>query len=162
LERPCPSKSPIYNRQRQTSNTGKEYVGYVVAYAPGQRGALPAAAERPPFYVRDQRGGKQWIRLESRSLAEAKREAEQQQHILQAVANGVAVADAPGDRPRLAAKVDEYLLEVEANKARKSWLAYKNTLENFFTKSCRKLYLDEVNRQDVLSFKSFLKAKTYR
>jgi hypothetical protein len=86
---------------------------------------LPAADELPPFYVRDQRGGKQWIKLESRSLADAKREAEQQQHVLQAIANGV-VADAPSDRPRLAAKVDEYLLEVEANKARKNWLAYKN------------------------------------
>ena len=29
----------IYNRQTQTSKSGKEYIGYVVAFAPGQRGA---------------------------------------------------------------------------------------------------------------------------
>jgi hypothetical protein len=32
----------IYNRQPQTSRTGKQYIGYVVAFAPGQRGAIPA------------------------------------------------------------------------------------------------------------------------
>ncbi len=78
----------IYNRQAQTSKSGKQYIGYAVAFKPGQRGAIPAAAELPPFYVRDQRGGTQWLRLEARTLTEAKAEAQKQQHILQAKAHG--------------------------------------------------------------------------
>jgi hypothetical protein len=66
----------IYNRQTQISKSGKEYIGYVVAFAPGQRGAIHAAAERSPFYVRDQRGGQQWLRLEARTLVDAKTEAQ--------------------------------------------------------------------------------------
>jgi integrase len=150
----------IYNRQKQTSASGKEYTSYALAFVPGQRGALVAAAELPPFYVRDQRGGKQWIRLEARTLQEAKTEAAQQQHVLQARANGVDVVSASGDSTeRLTSKVDAYLAEIEANRARKSWLAYKNTLENFFLKSCHKLRLAEINRQDILAFKTFLKNK---
>src|SRR2546429_9854752 len=91
----------IYNRQRQTSKRGKEYIGYALAFAPGQRGKLPEAAELPPFYVRDQRGGTQWIRLAARTLTGAKKEAEKQQHGLHAVGKGVdAVAAADEDEQR--------------------------------------------------------------
>ena len=41
----------IYNRQKQVSKQGKEYVGYAVAFTPGQRGALPSSADVPPFYI---------------------------------------------------------------------------------------------------------------
>ena len=92
----------IYNRQTQTSKSGKQYIGYAVAFAPGQRGAIPAAAELPPFYVRDQRGGQQWLRLEARTLTDAKTEAQKQQHILQAKARGVEVVTAPDGEQRAA------------------------------------------------------------
>jgi hypothetical protein len=32
----------IYNRQKQTSASGKEYTSYALAFVPGQRGALAA------------------------------------------------------------------------------------------------------------------------
>ncbi len=76
----------IYNRQTQTSKSGKQYIGYAVAFAPGQRGAIPAAAELPPFYVRDS-AAEQWLRWKP-TLADAKTEAQKQQHILQAKARG--------------------------------------------------------------------------
>ena len=83
----------IYNRQKLTSANGKEYVGRALAFAPGQRGAVSDTCEQPPFYIRDQRGDKQWIRLDARTLAAAKTEAEKHQHIRQALARGVEVAD---------------------------------------------------------------------
>ena len=108
----------IYNRQKQTSKSGKEYVGYALAFAPGQRGKLPEAAELPPFYVRDQRGGTQWIRLEARTLTDAKKEAEKQQHVLQAIAKGVEVVVASDEnKERLTSKVAAYLAEIESNKS---------------------------------------------
>src|ERR1700692_1213417 len=100
----------IYNLQKQTSESGKEYTGRVLAFAPGQRGAIPAAAENPPFYVRDQRKGKQWIRLDARTLAEAKIEAEKVQHRLEARAKGVEAMEASdANQERLIVKIGYYL-----------------------------------------------------
>ena len=91
-------------------------------------------------------------------MQEAKAEAAQQQHVLKAIANGVEVVEASErSEERLVSKVAAYLAEIEANRARRSWLAYKNTLESFFLKSCRKTYVSEINRQDILTFKAFLK-----
>ncbi|SRR6266851_8299707 len=147
----------IYNRQEKTSENGKTYIGYVVAYQPGQRGAIPAAADIPPFYVRDQRGGTQWIRLEAQTLAEAKVEAEKQQHVLRAVAKGVEVITVPDEnRERLRAKAAAYLSEVEANKSLATWRAYNRSLE-LFMQSCKRLNIAEVKREDLLAFKTFLK-----
>jgi integrase len=151
----------IYNRQTQTSRSGKQYIGYAVAFAPGQRGAIPAAAELPPFYVRDQRGGQQWLRLEARTLADAKTKAQKQQHILQAKARGVEVVTAPdGNKERLTNKVAAYLAETEANKSKATWNAYRRSTE-LFLESCRKLNVADVGRADMLAFKTYLKRQKF-
>jgi len=151
----------IYNRQRQTSKRGKEYIGYALAFAPGQRGKLPEAAELPPFYVRDQRGGKQWIRLEARTLTDAKKEAEKQQHVLQAVAKGVEVVVASDEnKERLTSKVVAYLAEIESNKSIATWNAYRRSTE-LFLGSCKKLNVGDVDRTDMLHFKTYLKRQEF-
>src|SRR5271156_3043827 len=147
----------IYNRQRQTSASGKEYIGYALAFAPGQRGSVSEAAKAPPFYIRDQRSGKQWTRLAARSLDEAKNEALQAQHVLEAVARGVDVAAAGEDsKERLTAKVAAYLAEVESNKSLATWRAYKRSLE-LFLQSCKRQNVSDIKREDLLAFKTFLK-----
>jgi integrase len=146
----------IYNRQKQTSKSGKEYIGYALAFAPGQRGAVPAAAEVPPFYIRDQRAGKQWTRLQARTLSDAKIEATKAQHVLEAVAQGVDVVSTTENRERLTTKIEIYLAEIEANKAHTTWAAYNRSLE-LFQQSCRRLNVTEVSREDMLHFKTFLK-----
>src|ERR1039457_6700313 len=102
----------IYNRQAQISKSGKTYMGYAVAFAPGQRGAIPAVAEAPPFYIRDQRGGQQWVRLSARTLVDAKIEAGQAQAVREATAQGVEVAKTDGSKERLSTRIAVYLLEV--------------------------------------------------
>jgi len=156
-----PLELTIYNRQTQTSKSGKEYIGYAVAFKPGQRGAIPAAAEVPPFYVRDQRGGTQWLRLEARTLTDAKTEAQKQQHILQARARGVEVVTATdGNKERLTNKVAAYLAEIESNKSKATWNAYRRSTE-LFLESCRKLNVAEVGRADMLTFKTYLKRQKF-
>jgi integrase len=151
----------IYNLQKQTSESGKEYTGRVLAFAPGQRGAIPAAAETAPFYVRDQRNGKQWIRLDARTLAEAKIEAEKIQHRLEARAKGVEVVEASdANQERLTVRIAHYLNEVEANKSVSTWRLYHRSLE-LFKESCRRLNVQDVNREDMLAFKTFLKRKGF-
>ncbi|MGD0303798.1 MAG: hypothetical protein ABSC71_03115, partial [Candidatus Acidiferrales bacterium] len=151
----------IWNRQPATSKNGKQYVGYTVCFSPGQSGRLSEADQKPPFYLRDYRKrlGKEWLLLEGAgTIAAAKSEAQRVQAILQAAADGLALPAADGlkEGERLETKVAEYLDETEANKSYKTFLAYKNTLENFFLASCKKRYLNDVGRADLLAFKTFL------
>jgi hypothetical protein len=129
-ESPSALQISIYNRQKLTSQSGKEYIGRALAFAPGQRGSISDAAMQPPFYIRDQRGDKQWIRLEAKTLAEAKVEAEKQQHVLEAQARGVNIIQVdPDEKPRLTNQVAVFLAETEANKSRATWAAYNRSLE---------------------------------
>jgi integrase len=156
-----PLQLSIYNRQKQTSANGKEYIGRALAFAPGQRGAISDACEHPPFYIRDQRGDKQWVRLEARNLAEAKVEAEKQQHILQALARGVEIAQSDEDEKlRLTHQVAVFLAETEANKSPATWAAYNRGLV-LFLESCKRLNVSDVKREDLLQFKTYLKKQEF-
>jgi integrase len=156
-----PLQISIYNRQKQTSANGKEYIGRALAFAPGQRGAISDTCEQPPFYIRDQRGDKQWIRLEARNLPEAKVEAEKQQHILQAPARGVEIAQANEDEKlRLTHQVAVFLAETEANKSPATWAAYNRSLD-LFLESCKRLNVSNVKREDLLQFKTYLKKQEF-
>jgi integrase len=156
-----PLQISVYNRQKQTSANGKEYIGRALAFAPGQRGAISDACEHPPFYIRDQRGDKQWIRLEARTLADAKVEAEKQQHVLQAVARGVEIAQSDEDEKlRLNHQVAVFLAETEANKSPATWAAYDRSL-GLFLESCKRLNVNDVKREDLLGFKTYLKRQEF-
>jgi integrase len=156
-----PLQISIYNRQKQTSAKGKEYIGRALAFAPGQRGAISDNCEHPPFYIRDQRGDKQWIRLDARTLADAKTEAEKQQHVLEAQARGVEIAQANEDeRLRLTHQVAVFLAETEANKSPATWAAYNRSLD-LFLESCKRLNVSEVKREDLLGFKTYLKKQEF-
>jgi integrase/recombinase XerD len=50
----------------------------------------------------------------------------------------------------------DFLEETELTKKPKTLAAYATAL-NYFTESCRKLYLDEIERYDLLKFCSFLR-----
>jgi integrase len=152
----------IYNRQKLTSKSGKEYIGYAVAFTPGQRGAIPAANEVPPFYVREQRNGDTtWTRLQARTLQESKAEALQAQAVREATASGIEVVQ-PGDenKERLTVKVAAYLAEVEANKSPATWKAYRRSTE-LFMESCKKQNVGDVVRTDMLHFKTYLKKQEF-
>jgi integrase len=157
-----PLELTIYNRQKLTSKSGKEYVGYAIAFTPGQRGAIPAACEMPPFYVREQHSGSTtWTRLQSRTLSDAKAEALQAQAVREAVSKGIdVVTNADENKERLTVKVAAYLAEVEANKSKATWNAYRRSTE-LFLESCKKLNVGEVGRTDMLHFKTYLKHKKF-
>ena len=56
----------------------------------------------------------------------------------------------------LAAAVAEFLDETKLTKKPKTLAAYTTAL-NYFTESCPKLYLDEIERKDLLKFSAFLR-----
>lgn len=155
-------KISIYNRQELSSKSGKTYIGYACVWRPGQAGRLTDAEQKPPFYIRDQRGSKQWIKLAAQTITEGKAEAKQAQDILDAEQKGLTVAESEGlkDENRLTVKIAKYINEIEANKSKATFSVYNRTLE-LFQESCKRLNVADVRRDDLLVFKTFLKRQDF-
>jgi hypothetical protein len=62
----------------------------------------------------------------------------------------------PERAPILAAAIETFLDESELTKKPKTLAAYRTAL-NYFTESCRKLYLEDLERGDLLKFSAFLR-----
>jgi integrase/recombinase XerD len=63
---------------------------------------------------------------------------------------------AANGRRSVAASVDDYLEETELTKKPKTLAAYRTTL-SYFTESCHKLNLEDIDRMDLLKFCAFLR-----
>jgi len=76
---------------------------------------------------------------------------------LRALNNGVPILPEPGNGHRsVTAAVASFLEETELTKKPKTIAAYTTAL-TYFTESCRKLYLHEIERYDLLKFAGFLR-----
>ena len=76
---------------------------------------------------------------------------------LHALNNGVPVVPENGNAQcSVAMAVAQFLEETELTKKPKTLAAYTTAL-NYFTASCRKLYLHEIDRYDLLKFAAFLR-----
>jgi integrase len=76
---------------------------------------------------------------------------------LNAVNNGVAVLpDGQNENRSVAAAVADFLDETKLTKKPKTLAAYTTAL-NYFTESCPKLYLEDIDRRDLLKFAAFLR-----
>ena len=76
---------------------------------------------------------------------------------LNALNNGVSVMPENSNGQRsVAAAVAQFLEETELTKKPKTLAAYTTAL-NYFTESCRKMYLQEIERHDLLKFAGFLR-----
>ncbi len=119
------------------------------------------AEERHPegAYYLEWRDGAKRIRISVGKVAadalgrKLRKEAE-----LKAVANGVTVlSDAEENgRRSLSAAVTDYLDEIRITKKPKTHSAYRVALD-YFTDSCHKLHLDEINRSDMLRYSAYLR-----
>lgn len=78
---------------------------------------------------------------------------------LNALNNGVTVLPENGNGHRsVAAAVSQFLEETELTKKPKTLAAYTTAL-NYFTESCPKLYVHEIERHDLLKFSGFLRER---
>lgn len=117
--------------------------------------------ERHPegAYYLEWREGSKRIRLSvGKDAADASARRLRKEAELNAINNGVSVMPENGDdRHRsLAAAVAEFLDETKLTKKPKTLAAYTTAL-NYFTESCSKLYLEDIERQDLLKFCAFLR-----
>jgi integrase len=62
------------------------------------------------------------------------------------------------EQAALAARIDAYLDEIKANKARKTWLAYGSSLR-YFKLSCKRANVQTVTHKDMMAFKMFLRGE---
>jgi integrase/recombinase XerD len=79
---------------------------------------------------------------------------------LNALNNGVTVVPANGKNGHrsVAAAIADFLDETKLTKKPKTYAAYSTTL-SYFAESCRKLYLEDIQRKDLLNFCVFLRGE---
>ena len=78
---------------------------------------------------------------------------------LNALNNGVSVLQEKGNgHPSVAAAVAKFLEETELTKKPKTLAAYTTAL-NYFTESCPRLFLQDIERTDLIKFCAFLRDK---
>jgi integrase/recombinase XerD len=112
------------------------------------------------YYLDWRRNGKR-VRLSvGKNAVDAQTQCQRKTFELNAVAAGVEVvpgvgSNGNGHRP-LAAAVSEYLEETRLSKKPKTHAAYSTALA-YFTESCPKLYLEHIERRDLLKFSAFLR-----
>jgi len=76
---------------------------------------------------------------------------------LNAKNNGVAVAtESKNARRVLSAAISDYLEDTKLSRKRKTYAAYDLTL-SYFAQCCSKMYVDEIERKDLLKFSEFLR-----
>ena len=102
--------------------------------------------------------GKRLIRLSvGKDAATATARRLQKEAELNARNNGVSVVpDGQNGHRSVAAAVADFLDETKLTKKPKTLAAYTTAL-NYFTESCPKLYLEDIERKDLLKFSAFLR-----
>ena len=60
-----------------------------------------------------------------------------------------------GERLTLTDAAEEYLADIKAHKSSKTLSAYKTALD-YFSESCKKTFVDSIDRKDLLAFKTYL------
>jgi integrase len=117
--------------------------------------------ERHPegAYYLEWREGARRVRLSvGKDPADASARRLRKEAELNARNNGVAVVPENGQNGRrsLAAAVTDFLEETKLTKKPKTLAAYTTAL-NYFTQSCPKLYVEDIERKDLLKFAAFLR-----
>jgi integrase/recombinase XerD len=118
--------------------------------------------ERHPegaYYLEWREGGKR-VRLSvGKDAQDAAARRQRKEAELNALNNGVSVLPENGNgQPSVADAVARFLDETELTKKPKTLAAYTTAL-NYFTESCPKLYLQDIERTDLLKFCAFLRDK---
>jgi integrase/recombinase XerD len=120
----------------------------------GQQERHPEGA----YYLEWRENGRR-VRLSvGKDPADASARRQRKESELNAVNNGVSVLPENGEKGHrsLAAAVTEYLEETTLTKKPKTLAAYTTAL-NYFTESCPKLFLEDIERKDLLKFCAFLR-----
>ena len=120
--------------------------------------------ERHPegsYYIEYREGEKRQRLTVGKNAADAQSARLAKQAELNAVKAGLEILDAPvmiGGQAKhsLAAAIASYLEDVKLSKKPKTYSAYSTAL-NYFAESCRKQFVEDIDRKDMLRFSAFLR-----
>ena len=110
-------------------------------------------------YYLEWRNGSKRVRLSvGKDAADASARRLRKEAELNAVNNGVDLAPAAGQNGyrSVAGAIADFLDETKLTKKPKTYAAY-NTALSYFTESCPKLYVKDIERSDLLKFSAFLR-----
>jgi integrase/recombinase XerD len=110
------------------------------------------------YYLDWTEGDKRRRRVVGPDPKEAARERLKLEAVLAAKNNGVELAAAKDGRRTIADAAADFLEDTQLTKKVKTLAAYSVALR-YFQESCRKTYVDEVDRRDLLKFCAFLRDK---
>src|SRR5580704_14767903 len=74
---------------------------------------------------------------------------------LEVASNGLVVTNGDPTRRLLADAAESYLADIEAHRSSKTLSAYTTALR-YFRESCKKTYVEDIDRRDLLAFKTYL------
>ena len=131
-------KTAIYQARKRTFDSGK----YYLRLSDDGRQTHEAVGSDPSLAVQRQ--------IERRGQLDAKAAGLH-------VETPVVQQDDP-PKPGLAEVIQKYLVETEGNKSKGTLACYRNTM-TLFQQSCKKAYVDEITREDMLGFKKYLRAR---
>jgi integrase/recombinase XerD len=112
------------------------------------------------YYMEWREGGKRKRLSVGPDAAQAQARRLRKLSELNAISNGIALADSEdaGTRRLLDTAIAEFLEETKLSKKPKTFAAYSKTMA-YFRESCTKVYLEDIDRMDMLRFAAFLKEK---
>jgi integrase len=114
------------------------------------------------YYLRYTESGKRRTEPVGPFLDEAFTAYQNREVRLECIARGLPVPEAPSKRVSIADAVEEFRSELRTlDKAAGTVLAYQNAVESF-RGSCVKLYIDELDRRDVLEYIKWLRENLER
>jgi integrase len=91
-----------------------------------------------------------------KNAADANARRMQKEAELNPINHGVAVSSPENGRRSVAVAVVDFLEETKLTKKPKTYAAYSTSL-TYFTESCTKIYLEDIERRDLLNFSAFLR-----
>jgi integrase/recombinase XerD len=110
------------------------------------------------YYVEWYEGARRRRLSVGKNAADAKARRMQKEAELNAINHGVALSAPENGRRSVAVAVADFLEETKLTKKPKTYAAYSTSL-TYFTESCSKIYLEDIERRDLLNFSAFLRAE---
>jgi hypothetical protein len=122
-------------------------------------GGVPKTHKEGHFAVFWKEAGRNCSEPAGTDIAEARTALRRRQTRLNAQLAGVAIPEVrkTGSRVKLQDAIDDFLLEVQTHRAKKTYAAYRSMLADFLD-SCTKIHLDEIERKDLMNFTADLKS----
>ena len=111
------------------------------------------------FAVFWKEAGRNCSEAAGKDFVEARAALRRRQTRLNAKLAGVSIPEVqkPGSRLKLQDAIDDFLLEVQTHRTKKTYAAYRSMLADFVD-SCPKIHLDEIERKDLMNFTADLKS----